>query len=396
MAPGIKGEINSDRALAHLMDLLQVPGLGGQERKVADTITRKLSAAGCRPDWIAFDDAPERIDRDMEIGNLIVQIPGTAPGPRLLFIGHMDTVPLCEGAVPELRDNRIVSKGDTGLGADNRTAVACLVTLAETLLSGDLPHPPITFLFAIAEEIGLLGAKAVRMDDLGNPEMGFNIDSGVPAYFITAAVSSYHWQADIRGRSSHAAVNPEDGVSALLIAAKAIQTIARKGYFGRIRKMGNRGTANIGVIEGGEVVNQVSDKVQVKGECRSHNPDFLQRILKEHQNAFARAAASVKNAGGTRGRVTFTADKDYDAFALDRRDPVVQYALRAAKRIGFKAACGAASGGLDANALNQKGIPTITFGAGQHAPHTVDEYVNIQEYLDGCRLAVALAGGEVE
>jgi tripeptide aminopeptidase len=48
-------------------------------------------------------------------------------------------------------------------------------------------------------------------------------------------------------------------------------------------------------------------------------------------------------------------------------------------------------GGLDANWLNRRGLPTITFGAGQHSPHTEEEYVQVDEYLDGCRLAVALA-----
>jgi tripeptide aminopeptidase len=50
-----------------------------------------------------------------------------------------------------------------------------------------------------------------------------------------------------------------------------------------------------------------------------------------------------------------------------------------------------ADGGLDANYLNAKGLPTVTFGAGQHSPHTLDEYVDVKEYLGGCRLAVALA-----
>ena len=99
----------------------------------------------------------------------------------------------------------------------------------------------------------------------------------------------------------------------------------------------------------------------------------------------------MKNSAGKEGQVKFKAQKDYEAFALDRKDPVVTYAYRAAKMIGLKPTCNDVNGGLDANALNRKGIPTITFGAGQHSPHTVEEYVDIQEYFDGCRLAVALA-----
>jgi len=47
--------------------------------------------------------------------------------------------------------------------------------------------------------------------------------------------------------------------------------------------------------------------------------------------------------------------------------------------------------GLDANWLVRHGIPTVTFGAGQNNVHTVDEYVNLDDYLEGCRFALALA-----
>ena len=65
--------------------------------------------------------------------------------------------------------------------------------------------------------------------------------------------------------------------------------------------------------------------------------------------------------------------------------------VAAAKHLGLKPRLLAADGGLDANHLNARGIPTITLGAGQHSPHTVDEWISVGEYLDGCRLALRLA-----
>jgi tripeptide aminopeptidase len=53
-------------------------------------------------------------------------------------------VPLCAGAVPQRKAKRITPAGATALGGDNRTGVACLVTLAATLLANKLPHPPLT------------------------------------------------------------------------------------------------------------------------------------------------------------------------------------------------------------------------------------------------------------
>jgi len=66
-------------------------------------------------------------------------------------------------------------------------------------------------------------------------------------------------------------------------------------------------------------------------------------------------------------------------------------AQRSARALKLKPRLTYADGGLDANHLNARGIPTITLGAGQHSPHTVDEYINVREYVNGCRLTLALA-----
>ena len=49
---------------------------------------------------------------------------------------------------------------------------------------------------------------------------------------------------------------------------------------------------------------------------------------------------------------------------------------------------------MDGVHLNQRGIPTVTLGAGQHSPHTVDEWISVPEYLGGCRLALRAATAE--
>ncbi len=54
------------------------------------------------------------------------------------------------------------------------------------------------------------------------------------------------------------------------------------------------------------------------------------------------------------------------------------------------------NGGLDANWLNKHGLPTVTIGAGQYEIHTVNEYIDLTEFAQGCRLAVALATLESE
>ncbi|MDH3626314.1 MAG: M20/M25/M40 family metallo-hydrolase [Acidobacteriota bacterium] len=383
--------IDDKRALHHLMGLLAVEGLSGREKAVANEVKRRARAAGCRPSWIKHDDAHKRIGEGYEVGNLIIQLPGTTRTPRRLLASHLDTVPLCRGAEPVRRGKRIVSRGPTGLGGDNRTAVACLVTVLERILTKGLPHPPLTFLFTVGEEVGLKGARNLRVTDLGRPRLGFNIDGGDPADMWIGALGADRWNVDIHGRSSHAGVHPEHGVSASLIAARAIADVSKRGFFGKIVKGGRRGTSNVGVITGGEATNQVTDHVFVKGESRSHDEAFVDTITDTYRKAFERAARGVRNHKKQTGKIRFRANTDYRPFRLERDAPVVKISRGAARDVGLKPSLRYADGGLDANHLNRKGIPTVTLGAGQHSPHTVDEYIEVSEYLDGCRLALRVA-----
>ena len=148
-----------------------------------------------------------------------------------MFLAHMDTVPMCRNAVPVRRGRRISAQGKTAVRADNRTGVAALVVLAETILRESLPHPPLTLLFTIAEEIGLYGATHAKPSDLGHPAVAFNFDSGDPNELIIGAIGATRWEAEIRGISAHAGMHPENGVSAMLIFSRAMTEIADRGLF---------------------------------------------------------------------------------------------------------------------------------------------------------------------
>lgn len=389
----MKLDISEQRAIEHLLAFLRIEGLSGEEAAVAEEIRRRLVAAGCPPSAIRHDGAAKRLGGRFTVGNLIVRLPDERGQPRRMLMGHMDTVPLCRGAVPVRRGHRIVARGATAVRADNRTAVAALVTAAEALLRDRRPHPPLTLLFTIGEEIGLYGAKEVRPADLGHPAFAFNIDSGDPARLIIGAIGATRWEAEFRGRSSHAGMRPEQGVSALLAASRAVARVAEAGWFGRIERGRHRGTANVGVIHGGEATNQVTDLVRLRGECRSHSPSFLRRITEAYRREFERAARSVRNVAGTRATATLRAEEDYRAFRLPVSHPVVRLAMRAAAGLGLRPTTEVSNGGLDANPLVEKGIPTVTFGAGQHGAHSVDEYVDLREYMLGCRMALALMTG---
>ena len=139
----------------------------------------------------------------------------------------------------------------------------------------------------------------------------------------------------------------------------------------------------------------VTDYVHIKGESRSHDSKFFREITNAYKSAFVDASCKVKDQEGTTGKVRFTSRTDYHPFRLKDDSPVVHRAIAAVKAIGREPRTKVTNGGLDANWMVKHGIPTATFGAGQNEIHTVKEWVDVPEFLEGCRLAIALATGEV-
>jgi tripeptide aminopeptidase len=381
----------------HLMRFLSVEGVTGQEAAIAAAVSDELKKVGVPASAIRFDTANKRIPMPTQTGNLLVDLPGTRKGPRLLFATHLDTVPLCAGAKPKREGNRIVSDGTTALGGDNRTGCAVLVSLAETLLKHKLPHPPITLLFTVREESGLHGARELHPKDLGGATMCFNVDSKLAAELIIGAVGQENWEVEIKGKASHAGVAPEKGISAMLVAAVALTEAHRGGWFGKVVKPEGHGTSNPGVFGGkegkpaGDATNVVTDYVHIKGEARSPESAFAASITEGYRAAFAKAQAEVKDAGGATAEVNFSHKPAYPPFKLADDAPALRHAKRAAEAIGLKPTTLFSNGGLDANWFDKHGVPTVTIGAGQYEIHTVHEYVDLTEFANGCRLAAALA-----
>jgi tripeptide aminopeptidase len=380
-----------------LMRFLAVEGVTGEEAAIAAAVSEELVNAGVPTEAIRFDSVHERIPVPTQTGNLLVELPGTRPGPRLLFSTHLDTVPLCAGAKPIRQGDKIVTDGTTALGGDNRTGCAVLVMLAETLIKHNLPHPPITLLFTVREESGLHGARELDPADLGGAAMCFNVDGKLASDLIIGAVGQENWQVEIKGKASHAGVAPEKGISATLVASLAISEAHRNGWFGKVVKSDGNGTSNVGVFGGregkpaGDATNVVTDYVRIIGEARSPDVAFATKIADCYREAFAKAQQEVRDTEGETAEVHFQSAPSYPSFNLSEDSPAVKHAKRAVELLGLEPKTLFSNGGLDANWLVKHGVPTVTIGAGQYEIHTVKEYVDVPEYLQGCRLAVALA-----
>jgi tripeptide aminopeptidase len=383
-------------AVDRVLRLMEIPGKSCEEGQVVQHIRGQLLEAGYAADQITIDEVHRESPAGGEVGNLILNLPGTLKAPRRLLMAHVDTVPLCVGCKPALKGNVVKSKDKTtALGADDRSGAAVLLTTAIELARQKLPHPPITFFWPVQEEIGLLGARFVNLKHLGSPKLGFNWDGGSAALATIGATGAYDLLIEIEGLASHAGVHPEEGVSAIAIAGLAIADLQKNGWHGLILKGKSTGTSNLGIIHGGDATNVVTPKVVLRGEVRSHDAKFRKKLVAEFRAAFERAAEEVRNTAGQGGKIRFTATLKYESFKLAATEPCVRSALGAIARLGLKGETKISNGGLDANWLSSRGLPTVTLGSGQQHVHTVNETLQLDDYLNGCAIALLLATGEV-
>jgi tripeptide aminopeptidase len=392
-APGWDS-IDARAAVDLVMRMMAIPGKSGEEGRIADFVVGELKRAGVPDSAISFDQAHKKSPIGGEIGNLIVRLPGTQRAPRRLLMGHIDTVPLCVGAQPVRNAEWIKSRDPgTALGGDNRGGSAVVLNAAITLLREKLPHPPLTLYFPIQEEVGLIGARFVSPAALGRPKLCFNWDGGAPNGVVLGATGADHLDITVHGLASHAGAHPEDGISAVAIAGRAIADLTDNGWHGLVVKGRSRGTSNVGYIGGGEATNVVTNRVELRAEVRSHDPRFRAKIVKAYQQAFTRAARAVVNAAGRRGSVEITVQDKYESFRLEEAEPCVQAALAAVLDAGLEPETRVINGGLDANWLTAHGLPTVTLGCGQAGIHTVEERLHVESFLSACRIGLMLATG---
>lgn len=386
--------LDAEQAVRLVEQLMAIPGKSGEEAAVAHFVRQRLLAAGM-PERSVVHDRAHRYSRiDGQCGNLICYLPGRRHAARRLLTAHLDTVPICDGSQPR-RVGRYFRSGraDRGLGADDRAGTAVLLNTALTLLRVGWRGPPLTFCWFVQEEIGLEGSRHVECGRLKGPSVAFNWDGGPPDRVTVGATGGYRMKICITGRASHAGVAPQEGVSAIAIAALAIADLHQRGWHGKVVTPDGQGTTNVGVVHGGQATNIVADYVELDAEARSHDPAFRRRLVREIESAFRRAADTVRSAHGKRGHVSVQGRLDYESFLLPENHPSVQTAVAAVRAVGLEPTLAVSQGGLDANWLTHHGIGTVTLGCGQIDPHTTSERLDIKQYLDACRVALLLAAG---
>ena len=390
-------QIDKKQCLNDLIKFLSIEGITGEEKNIANAVEEDLINSGIPREYIKYDNSNKKIPLPTQVGNLIVKLPGTIKSERIMFSCHLDTVPLCKGAVPIIKENKIIPKGNTALGGDNRTGVASLVSMLKTLYKNNIPHSPITVLFTVREESGLWGARKVEVKDLDKPVRCYNIDGGSTNEIVIGAVGCDRWEIEIFGKAEHAGLAPEKGISSSMIASLALADIQKNGWFGKIVKGEKSGTSNVGIFGGknggssGQSPNTVTDYTYIKGESRSYDQNFVSEITDAFEQSFTKVCDTFTNADGEKPNLKFSRHTDYYSFNLNFNEKVINNAKSKLSTLGLEPKLVKISGGFDANWLVKKDIPTITFGAGHNMCHTVGEYVEIDDYFNACNLSLLLA-----
>lgn len=364
--------INQERLLQEFLELVQIDSETGNEGNIAKVIKQKVEDLG----FTVEEDVAATLTGH-GANNLIATIPENTKGPTILFSSHMDTVVPGNRIKPSVKDGYVVTDGTTILGADDKAGVAAILEGMRTLIERNLPRPTIQVVFTVGEESGLVGAQAIDRSLL-KAEMGFVLDDEGPVGKITeASIGQYRIVTKIYGKSAHAGVNPEDGISAITVACKAISRMS----LGRIN---SDTTANIGRIEGGKAYNIVTEYVEVWSEARSLDMIKLEEQMKKMTTAFEETAAEM----GARceNNVMFM----YPGYKLDACAPVLQKAVGAVKRVGRTPDIVSSGGGSDGNVFNALGIPSVNFGIGFEEIHTSNERMPIEELYKASELVLAI------
>jgi tripeptide aminopeptidase len=350
-----------EQLLTLFLDLAALPSPPGDERAVADAVTRYLRDLGLA---VAEDDAGERIGASA--GNLLCRIAPRGEGVPIFLCAHLDTVPPAGPIEPVVEDGVVRNAAGTILGADNKAAVAVMLEATRRLLNEGGPHAGVDLLFTPKEEVGLRGAFAFDHTRL-DARVGYVYDQAAPiGEVILGAPAAQAMEVRFHGRAAHSGMHPEDGRSAIAAAARAIADL-------RLGRVDEETTANVGLIEGGTAANIVPEWCTFVAEARSHDERKLAEVVQEMLDAFAFAA------GVAECEVETDVRRSYRGYRFKRDDLPVRLAREALERSGFEPRFALSGGAADANVFNERGLQCLNLANGMANIHTPDESIAVAD-----------------
>jgi tripeptide aminopeptidase len=371
--------INRERMISEFLELVQISSLSKKEGAIARQLRQTLEAMGAE---VEVDDAGQKVGG--ETGNVIARFKGTVPATLpLLLSAHMDTVVPGENVKPIIEGDVVRTDGTTVLGGDDKAGIVAILEAVRVLRERQIPHGDLELVFTICEELGLLGAKHLDVSRI-RAKTGLVLDSDGVDELITRAPAANRMVFTIHGLEAHAGVCPENGISAIKVAAEAITAM----NLGRIDA---ETTANLGIIQGGTANNIVPKQVVVRGEARSRSVEKLRAQTKHMSDCFREAACRhrvILNGKEIEARVEERIERDYDLMDLPDDCRIVRLVTEAAKSLGRPFATRPTGGGCDANVLNGKGLQVANLGCGMRDIHTVNEWLDMRDLVRTAELVL--------
>lgn len=373
--------VNRERLAANFTELCEIDSPSRHEGRIARRLQQIFQELGASA--IIEDDSAVRTGS--ECGNLIIRFTGKLDLTPIFFNCHMDTVQPAEGIRVKRIGDRFTSAGDTVLGGDDKSGIAACIEAMRLLRENKQPFRPVEFVITTCEEMGLIGAKALD-PNLVLAREGYALDSSGFARIITHAPAANRLTITVNGVAAHAGLHPEWGVSALILAAKALAKVPN----GRIDE---ETTANFGAISGGEAANIVPERVVIQAEARSHSVEKLAQVTDAIREIFNATIADWTDPTGlAKGvpSVDIVVRQDFPVMQLHRDHPVLQRVAAASRTIGMQLSYERAGGGSDANIFNGHGLTTAIVATGMTNIHSTKEQVDLQDMVDLTRLLLAI------
>ena len=310
-------ETDNARALALLERIVDINSgtmnLAGV-RAVGDALRPEFDALGFKTEWIdgaSFGRA----------GHLVADHPGT--GPRMLLIGHLDTV--FEPDSPFQKFERLSATSAKGPGTTDMKGgnVVMLHALRALHRSGGLKSMNIVVVLTGDEEAAgrpLVASRAalVKAAQGADVAIGFEDGDGNPTTAVIGRRGTSNWELRVKGKPAHSSqiFNTENGYGAVFEAARILNAFREK-LAGQPHL-----TINPGVIVGGTSVdydrpasrgtgfgksNVIAEHTVVTGDVRALSPEQFEAAKKAMQEI---VAASLP-----RTSATLTFDDGYPPLA---------------------------------------------------------------------------------
>jgi tripeptide aminopeptidase len=216
-------------------------------------------------------------------------------------------------------------------------------------------------------------------------KIGYALDTTGIDRIVFGAPAANRLVIEITGLAAHAGLNPEKGINAIQLSARAIAKLD-------LGRLDEESTANIGLISGGTATNIIADKVVIKGEVRSHSESKLADYTEQIRKTFERTVQDWSDHVNTDDRptLTFSVNEEYPVMKIQGDDPVRKRIEGAAAGLNRKMQFTVAGGGSDANILCKQGKSCLIIGTGMNNVHSTEESIDLQDMVRTAELVMGI------